>query len=86
MEIPSHETAQERSVRARTRELLATDEPRAASGPRRGREIVLLRRNGFRLSEIADRYGVSRERVRQILRANDGPAARDAIEARRKRH
>jgi len=51
----------------------------------RVREMTLLREQGWSLDEIALRYGVSRERVRQILRANGGPGARDVSEARRRR-
>lgn len=52
----------------------------------RVREMTALREQGWSLDEIALRYGVSRERVRQILRANGGgPDARDVAEARRRR-
>jgi len=51
----------------------------------RVREMTALREQGWSLGEIALRYGVSRERVRQILRANDGPETRDVAEARRRR-
>jgi transcriptional regulator with XRE-family HTH domain len=44
-----------------------------------------LREHGWSLDEIALRFGVSRERVRQILRAHGGPAPRDIAEARRRR-
>ena len=49
------------------------------------REMTLLREQGWSLDEIALRYGVSRERVRQILRANGGPGARHVSEARHRR-
>jgi len=39
----------------------------------RVREMAALRERGWSLDEIALRYGVSRERVRQILRAHGGP-------------
>jgi DNA-binding transcriptional MerR regulator len=61
------------------------DDTPASRSRRRGREIVLLRENGFSLDEIAERYEVSRERVRQILHANDGPAREEAEMARRRR-
>jgi hypothetical protein len=57
----------------------------ASRSRRRGREIVLLREDGFSLDEIAQRYGISRERVRQILLANDGPSRAVAEMARRRR-
>lgn len=44
-----------------------------------------LRRHGWSLDEIALRFGVSRERVRQILRAHGGPAPQDIADARRRR-
>jgi hypothetical protein len=44
-----------------------------------------LRQQGWSLDEIALRFGVSRERVRQILRAHGGPAPQDIAEARRRR-
>jgi AraC-like DNA-binding protein len=44
-----------------------------------------LREQGWSLDEIALRFGVSRERVRQILRAHGGPAPQDIAEARRRR-
>jgi hypothetical protein len=47
--------------------------------------MVTLRRQGSSLEEIAVRFGVSRERVRQILGAHGGPASHDVAEARRRR-
>jgi transcriptional regulator with XRE-family HTH domain len=44
-----------------------------------------LREQGWSLDEIALRFGVSRERVRQIMRAHGGPAPEDISEARRRR-
>ena len=44
-----------------------------------------LREQGWSLDEIALRFGVSRERVRQIIRAHGGPAPQDIAEARRRR-
>jgi transposase len=61
------------------------DDTPAARLRRRAREMVLLRREGFSLGEIAERYDVSPERVRQILQANDGPARAQAETARRRR-
>lgn len=62
-----------------------TDDTPLSRSRRRARDIVLLRESGFSLGEIAERYGVSRERVRQILHANDGPAREVAELARRRR-
>jgi DNA-binding transcriptional MerR regulator len=53
--------------------------------PQRVREMSWLRAQGFSLDEIAVRYDVSRERVRQILRAHGGPDAQDVAQARRRR-
>jgi hypothetical protein len=47
--------------------------------------MALLREEGRSLDEIAVRFAVSRERVRQILRANGGPDSRDVADARRRR-
>ncbi|MGI9098368.1 MAG: homing endonuclease associated repeat-containing protein [Solirubrobacteraceae bacterium] len=51
----------------------------------RVRQIAALREQGRSLDEIALRFGVSRERVRQILRAHGGPDPQDVGEARRRR-
>ncbi len=51
----------------------------------RVREMTSLRAQGWSLDEIALRYEVSRERVRQILLAHGGPAPQDVAEARRRR-
>ena len=51
----------------------------------RVRRMRALREQGWSLDEIALRFGVSRERVRQIMRAHGGPAAEDIAEARRRR-
>jgi transcriptional regulator with XRE-family HTH domain len=51
----------------------------------RVRQMVALREQGWSLDEIALRFGVSRERVRQILRAHGGPDAQNVAEARRRR-
>jgi AraC-like DNA-binding protein len=51
----------------------------------RVRQMQALREQGWSLDEIALRFGVSRERVRQILRAHGGPAPQDIAEARRRR-
>src|ERR1700704_310942 len=48
-------------------------------------EMAALREQGWSLDEIALRYEVSRERVRQILRAHGGPEPRDIAVARRRR-
>ena len=51
----------------------------------RVRRMQALREQGWSLDEIALRFGVSRERVRQIMRAHGGPAPQDIAEARRRR-
>ena len=51
----------------------------------RVRQMTALREQGWSLDEIALRYEVSRERVRQILRAHGGPPPEDVAEARRRR-
>jgi hypothetical protein len=60
----------------------------AASVPEsqlRAAQMVMLRGQGWRLDEIAARFDVSRERVRQILAAHGGPDAHDVTQARRRR-
>jgi AraC-like DNA-binding protein len=51
----------------------------------RVRQMQALRQHGWNLDEIALRFGVSRERVRQILRAHGGPPPQDIADARRRR-
>ena len=51
----------------------------------RVRQMQALRRQGWRLDEIALRFGVSRERVRQILQAHGGPDPQHVADARRRR-
>ena len=51
----------------------------------RVRQMQALREQAWSLDEIALRFGVSRERVRQILRAHGGPDPQDIAEARRRR-
>src|SRR4051812_4500077 len=48
-------------------------------------QMAALRAQGWSLDEIALRYEVSRERVRQILRAHGGPEPQDIAVARRRR-
>jgi uncharacterized protein (DUF433 family) len=48
-------------------------------------QMAALREQGWSLDEIALRYAVSRERVRQILRAHGAPEAQDSAVARRRR-
>src|SRR5436190_14127924 len=48
-------------------------------------QMRALRERGWSLDEIALRFGVSRERVRQILRAHGGPDPQDIADARRRR-
>lgn len=57
----------------------------AAGTPERILQIRVLRERGFSLDEIAERYGVSRERVRQILRAHGAPDPELVADARRRR-
>ncbi|MGH2944231.1 MAG: sigma factor-like helix-turn-helix DNA-binding protein, partial [Solirubrobacteraceae bacterium] len=51
----------------------------------RVRQMQALRTCGWSLDEIALRFGVSRERVRQILHAHGGPDPQDIADARRRR-
>ena len=51
----------------------------------RARQIRSLREQGESLDEIAALYGVSRERVRQILRAHGGPDRQQVAQARQLR-
>jgi transposase len=51
----------------------------------RVRQMAALREQGWSLDEIAARFEVSRERVRQILRAYGGPDRPAVLEARRRR-
>jgi AraC-like DNA-binding protein len=51
----------------------------------RVRQMQALREQAWSLDEIALRFGVSRERVRQILRAHGGPDPQDIADARRRR-
>ncbi len=58
----------------------------AAPGtPQRIVQMRALREHGWNLDEIALRFGVSRERVRQILRAHGAPDPELVAEARRRR-
>jgi hypothetical protein len=51
----------------------------------RVRQMAALRGQGWSLDEIALRFGVSRERVRQILGAHGGPDPEHVAAARRRR-
>jgi len=51
----------------------------------RVRQMTALREQGWSLDEIGLRFEVSRERVRQILRAHGGPGPQDVADARRRR-
>jgi hypothetical protein len=62
-----------------------SDSPPVAGSLQRAQEMALLREAGWSLDEIALRFGVSRERVRQILRAHGGPDSRHVADARRRR-
>jgi uncharacterized protein (DUF433 family) len=48
-------------------------------------QIRTLREAGYSLDEIAARFGITRERVRQILRAHGAPDAELVADARRRR-
>ncbi len=64
----------------------AGDGAAAAPGTReRMAQMRSLRERGFSLDEIALRFGVSRERVRQILRAHGAPDPDLVADARRRR-
>ena len=60
-------------------------ERQTANPHQRAREMAALRQQGLSLDEVARRYGVSRERVRQILQVHGGPARREVISARHRR-
>jgi hypothetical protein len=61
------------------------DGTRVAGSLRRARRMAALREQGWSLDEIASRFSVSRERVRQILRVHGGPDPQNVAEARRRR-
>ncbi len=66
----------------------AASDDGAAAAPgtqQRMSQMRALRERGFSLDEIALRFGVSRERVRQILRVHGAPDPQDIAEARRRR-
>jgi hypothetical protein len=60
-------------------------EPVTPASLQRAAAMAMLREQGHGLDEIARRFDVSRERVRQILRTHGGPDSRDVAEARRRR-
>jgi transposase len=60
-------------------------EDAAPGTQQRMRQMCTLREQGFSLDEIALRFGVSRERVRQILRAFGAPDPELVADARRRR-
>lgn len=68
---------------------IEAQDPRAKPGRATARdrldEMVELRLKGYTLDKIADVVGVTRERVRQILKAAGGPTASDAREVLRLR-
>jgi transposase len=65
---------------------MVSDDPAAAPGTQqRMRQMRTLREQGLSLDEIALRFGVSRERVRQILRAFGAPDPELVADARRRR-
>jgi transposase len=67
---------------------LAPDQGATAAAPgtqQRMRQMRTLREQGLSLDEIALRFGVSRERVRQILRAFGAPDPELVASARRRR-
>ena len=51
----------------------------------REREMFALRASGWTLREIGDRYGISRQRVDEIVRDRGGPELPEVIAARRAR-
>ena len=61
------------------------DRPVTARSRQRAEQMVVLREQGVSLDAIAGRFEVSRERVRQILRAHGGPSPQDIADARRER-
>jgi transposase len=66
----------------------ATEDDATAAAPgtqQRMRQMRALRERGFSLDEIALRFGVSRERVRQILRVYGEPDPELVADARRRR-
>ena len=73
-------------IRAALADIDVDMEAVAAPGtPERILQIRVLRERGWSLDEIAERYGVSRERVRQILRAHGAPDPEIVAGARRRR-
>jgi len=66
--------------------LAGSDDSTLAPGSlQRVRQMAALREQGWSLAEIALYFGVSRERVRQILRVHGGPDPQYVGEARRRR-
>ena len=63
----------------------AVGETAAPGTPQRIQQMRTLRERGYSLDEIALRFGVTRERVRQILRAHGAPRPEAVAEARRRR-
>ncbi len=61
------------------------DSSPATGSLQRARAMARLREQGQSLDEIALGFGVSRERVRQILQANGGPDSQHVADARRRR-
>jgi hypothetical protein len=60
-------------------------EAAAPGTPQRIQQMRTLRERGYSLDEIALRFGVTRERVRQILRAHGAPDPEAVADARRRR-
>lgn len=58
-------------------------EPVKSAADARAEQMAEMRGAGATLADIGSRYGVSRERVRQILNATGGPSGRGAAAARR---
>jgi transposase len=74
------------SVLSSLADAVLDDDAAAAPGtPQRMRQMRALRERGHSLDEIALRFGVSRERVRQILRAHGAPDPELVADARRRR-
>jgi transposase len=63
----------------------AATHERGAGSAGRAAEMAALRDQGLHLEEIAERYSISRERVRQILKRYGGPDAKAAARARSRR-
>jgi DNA-binding CsgD family transcriptional regulator len=59
--------------------------PRAQPLSARDREMFELRASGWTLAQIGERFGITRQRVDEILRDKGGPRAAESVAARRAR-